>query len=295
MKKRNYTLYIGNKTKFLNFFRRLFKIPFIENFLVEIYTRGNNRFISKLIPPNYLYKKGSYRTIVRNGIKYKLDISNVVDHLTYFGFQDNCYDSVIKNIKSSEIILDIGANIGTTALFFAKKNPNAEIIAFEPHPDTFLRLQGNINNNKPNKIKIQEIGIGKKKNTLKLYEVNQTNPGMNRIICDNKDFPFKWIKITSIDNFVSENNIKNIDFIKIDVEGHEYDALIGGNKIIQRTKPIIFLELDDNNLKENNSCAKDVITFLYSMGYKYIYRADTNNTVNTQTDFTNCHFDIIAK
>lgn len=290
----NYRLKQTPKTKFLNFFRTFFTLPLFEKLLVSVTINSNSKFIQKLIPPNYLYKKDSFRHVTRKGIKYNLDISNVVDHYLFYGIEDSSYKPVLRELKKAKVILDIGANIGTTSLFFASINPNAQIISFEPHPDTFKRAVENIKLNNFQNIDLINIGLGEKKERLKLYEVNENNPGMNRIIAEDKDLPFKQIDIEMLDVIMLERGISKVDFIKIDVEGFEYSVLQGGKEII-KSKPMLFLELDDNNLKENNKSAKELIDLLLSFGYKEFYRADNSMPITTHDEFYNCHYDIIVK
>lgn len=296
MEQKKYHLKISVKTKILNFFRQAFKLAILEKTLVRLNTK-RAWLVKKIIPPNYLYKKGSHRAISRNGIRYSLDISQVVDHLLYFGFDDNAYASVTTDIKNAAVIFDVGANIGTTTLFFAQKNPRATIYAFEPHPDTFIRLKENIAlNDFSNTLLINE-GLGEKMEYLNLYEVNSSNPGMNRIKRkdNDHDYPFKTVYINTIDQFVKVNKIEKIDFIKIDVEGFELSVLKGAEETLKASKPIIFLELDDNNLQENGATAKTLIEFLMAVGYQQIYRACSQQPVTANTNFGNCHFDVIAR
>ena len=282
------------KTKFLNLFRFFFTFPLFEKFLVPRVQNNSSSFFKKLIPPDYLYKKGSFRYVTRDGINYKLDISNVVDHYLYYGNKEADYQSVLETIKKSGVILDIGANIGSISLYFASINSNAQILSFEPHPDTFSIAKENIKLNTFNNIKLLNIGLGEVKDVLKLYEVNKNNPGMNRIIAEEKKLPFKQIEIDTLDNVMLKNNITKVDFIKLDVEGYEYSVLKGGINTLY-SKPVLFIELDDNNLRENNKCAKELISLILSTGYKEIYRADNLTQITLDTDFSNCHYDIIAK
>jgi hypothetical protein len=136
---RNYQLEQTPRTKLLNVFRRLFTISLLENFLVARTLHQSSGFFKKLIPPDYLYKKNSFRYVTKEGINYKLDISNVVDHYLYYGNKDASYLCVLDAIKNSKVILDISANIGSISLYFASINPEAQIVSFEPHPDTFMR------------------------------------------------------------------------------------------------------------------------------------------------------------
>ncbi len=233
--------------------------------------------------------------VERNGIKYKLDISHVVDHFIYWGMTDTAYQSVQSELKNARTILDIGANIGYTSLYYASINPSAQIFSFEPHPDIFIRAQENIALNSFHNINLINLGLGEKKEVLKLYEVNEHNPGMNRIILEEKDIAFKKINVDTLDQFVIEKNITHLDFIKIDVEGFEYAVINGGKETIQKHKPLLFIELDDNNLKENNSSALALISLLYDLGYTKFYRTDNMSALSTGTDFSHCHYDMVAQ
>jgi FkbM family methyltransferase len=290
-----YHLKQSPKTKLLNFFRRSFTLPIFEKMLVKQTVGKSSALFQKIIPPDYLYKQGSYRVVTRNGLHLKLDISHVVDHYIYFGYKDTDYASVTDVITKSKTILDIGANIGTTSLYFASLNPTAQIYSFEPHPGSYKRAIENISLNNFTNIHLQNLGLGEKKETVKLYEVNEHNPGMNRIIAENKNLPFKTIEIDALDSVCNSLKIDQIDMIKIDVEGFEYSVLKGAKETIIKSKPLLFIELDDNNLKENNSSAKELISLLISYGYNNFYRANNSQAIGNDTSFDNCHYDIIAK
>ena len=293
-----YILKKSPKTRVLNFFRRLFftNQP-MEKFLIKRIIRSEpNSIWTKFVPPNYLYPLKTIRTGSRDNINYTFDISNFVDHFIYFGYKEGLFDPVKEDILKSKAIFDIGANIGWSAMYFSGLNQEARIYAFEPHPRTFERAQGNFKlNNFPN-VSFFQLGLGNKPDAVKLFEVDVHNPGMNRIIPGSQDeFPYVTITIDTIDNFVATQKIERIDFIKIDVEGFEFNVLQGGRKTLQEQRPVLFIELDDNNLRENNSSAFELINLLFSYGYQTIYRADTYVPVSVNTDFTSCHFDIVVK
>jgi len=290
-----YLLKKSYKVKFLDVFRTFFTIPLFEKLLLKRILHSSTQFWNKFIPPNYLYKTGNFRNATRQGIKYKLDISNVIDHFVYWAGEDPGYVSILEEIKKAKVILDIGANIGSTALYFASINPVAQIFAFEPDQQNYKRAMENVELNNFQNINLINIGLGEKNETRKLYEVNAKNPGMNRLTVTGEDLSFKEVNINKLDDFCLERKISELDFIKIDVEGFEYFVLTGGSGAIKNSKPLLFIELDDGYLKDNNKSAKDLINLLISFGYKKIYRADNLNSIVTTLDFTNCHYDIIAK
>src|SRR4030095_4821961 len=101
------------KTKVLNVGRRLFKVGIFENWLVKrTVNKEVSSFWCRLIPPEYLYSKNSYRVRKIDGAMYKLDISNVVDHGAFWGFQDKATSFFLSQLNKGHTIFDIGANIG---------------------------------------------------------------------------------------------------------------------------------------------------------------------------------------
>ncbi|HEY0041037.1 MAG TPA: FkbM family methyltransferase [Flavisolibacter sp.] len=290
-----YALYIGPKTRFLNFFRRVFTIPFVEYLLVKKMKGNHHRLWEKLIPPNYLYKSGSLRKTKIDGVAFLLDISNVVEHLAYFRIAPEKFELVQTPIQTATIIFDIGANIGSTALAFARENPGAKVFAFEPHPVTFQRAKTNIGLNHFDNIHLENKGLGAVKETKKLYQVIDNNPGMNRFMPGDSPYPFVHVEITTLDAFCLEHQVGHIDFMKVDVEGFEYFVLAGGRSVISRSHPVIYLELYDHGLKKNGYSARALISLLYDMGYNFVLNAYTNRPIDESTDLTDCDFDIIAE
>ncbi len=84
------------------------------------------------------------------------------------------------------------------------------------------------------------------------------------------------IKIVSLNSFCIENQIKKVDFLKIDVEGEEYSILKNSNNFLNKFKPLIYLEIH-NNLKNNSI---DLIKYLIKNNYTiYLVQTSDNNKI----------------
>lgn len=147
------------KTKLINVLRLIFTAPVFEKLLVTHLLKHPDSLLYKLVPPNYLYKKYSPRNVTRNGINCKLDISKVVDHDIYYGYKKNMYASVQDDLKNAQVILDIGANILNSSLYYAYTNPGAKIWAFEPHPGTYKIADENLHLNQFTNIHLLNMGL----------------------------------------------------------------------------------------------------------------------------------------
>lgn len=276
--------------------REIWKINILEKFLVkQTLDKDFGTFISKLPPNHYQYPIGTFRKTFRHGISYELDISDIVDWFIYYGFNDISRTKLYSFIKKDNIVFDIGANVGDVSLHFAKLVGNRGIVhSFEPDSTNYCRFQRNLNINKFSNIILNKKGLGNKNASYKIYTLNEKNKGMNRIINDSKESnEYREIQVITLDEYCETSNIKNIDLIKIDVEGFELNVLKGGIHTINNFHPTLFIELDDQNLVEQGDSAKDLVLFLEEKGY-YSINASTNQIISNQTDFSNCHYDIIC-
>lgn len=298
MKAKPYHLQISAKTRFLNFLRKFFIISGLDKFLAK-YARNNKRkaFVAKLIPPNYLYQPGTMRTCNVDGINFKLDISDTVGHTNYYSIGDQAEQLLFDFVQQGMVVIDIGANIAATTLNLAKRAlPGGKIFSFEPSPYNYQRASENISLNNFSNIKLINQGLGNEKTTAFLYNVNSHNRGMQRILNNDEgavSYEKAAVEIDTLDSSMQKFDIPKPSLIKIDVEGYEFKVLKGGMETIMKYMPALFIELDDNNLREQGSNAKELIQSLIQLRYK-IVNAATGSRVDENTNYTNCHFDILC-
>jgi FkbM family methyltransferase len=272
--------------------KNLFKIPLLENWIVKkTQNKQYGNFYVRLLPPNKAYPKNSWRNAERQGIKYHLDISDYMEYTLYFGIQTEPREKLYNLINDKMTIIDIGTNIGETLLNFAKINQNGINYGFEPVPYLYQRATKNIELNNFKNIILNNVALSDEKGSLFFQIPNNNNSGG---ISMNKENNGKEVKAITLDDFVNENQISQIDFIKIDVEGFEMNVLKGAKKVLEKFKPTMFIELDDQNLKKQKSSAKEVVTFLIQKNYT-IQHAENKQIINENFNFTNTHFDIICE
>ena len=283
------------KTKIFNFIRRIFLFPVFEKILVK-YTIGKNfgSIITKFPPNHYQYSKPTYRKVNRNNINYILDISDIVDWYIYYGFKEKSRQELLKLVNKGNVVFDIGANVGDVSMNAAMRVGNkGKVFAFEPDKTNFKRFNNNLNVNNFKNITFVNKGLGHVPGKYFLSVVDENNLGMNKIVINSDRIQGSSIDVITLDEYVKEKNITRIDVIKIEVEGFEMNVLLGGKKCIDAFKPKLFIEIDDNNLKEQESSAKEIISFLKNQDYD-IVNAETLMHVNVTDDFENCHYDIIC-
>lgn len=261
--------------------------------------KSSNSFIGKFAPNNYQYEVNSIRKLKYNGVILSVDISDYVGHYLYFGFKDYSNESLISLVSPGDTIIDIGTNIGATALQLAFCVGNTGFVyGFEPDPLNYYKCIENIKLNKTNNILVENVGLGDGIANLNMVVQSPLNRGGNRIKSkiDDERIEQKMVKITTLDKWLSNKTSMNkIDVIKIDVEGYEMKVLQGGFQTIKKYKPKLFIEVDDNNLREQNCSAKELIDLLLDFGYNNILHSISNEPIDLNYRFKDCHFDIIVK
>lgn len=284
------------KTRLFNVIRKRFANKFIDGFFAMLLQKFSftKPIVSRLVAPEYLYNNPSPRYYQCNGIKMNLNISNLVDHCIYFSTDQKAIDRFITQIKPNDTVIDIGANIGYTALQFSRACEKGSVYAIEPSKVLFKTVEDHLSLNEVKNTKVLNIGLGEKEETVRLYKVSTSNSGMNRVLKDN-DAPFdsESIIIKRLDNVVAEQNIQKVNAIKIDVEGYEYKILKGAFDTLKKFHPILLIEIDDLNLKEQQSSPIELFEFLFDLNYS-LFNASSMTEINLNDDFTGVHFDIIC-
>ncbi len=278
----------------LDTLRAFWKFEPLERFLASL-TQGRTygTFITKLAPNHYQYGKGTKRHVLRDGIHYELDLSDIVDWYIYFGFIDPARKHLYPLLRPGDVVVDIGANVGDISMHFARiVGPSGRVLAFEPHPLNHTRMKRNLELNHFNNIVLERVGLGARPGRFAIKSIEEGNQGMNRIVAD--DAAGHMIEVTTLDDHLASRPVPRLDLIKIDVEGFELNVLQGAEQVLRRFWPILFIELDDRNLREQDTDARGLIRFLEKIGYTSV-RADNGAVITAASDLHHCHFDIIAK
>ena len=172
---------------------------------------------------------------------------------------------------STGYFLDLGANIGTTGIYFCKNlTPNLKLLAFEPDPENFKLLRINIIlNDMRARTTLVRRGLGLEKNEIALHK-HPTNPGANTLLNHFGDWaPTETVKIISLDSYLAKNKIaaSEVKYIWIDTEGFEAQVLLGMKNLIKENPAPIFMEC---NLKAwDNSGHFDAMMALLAEGYSH--------------------------
>jgi FkbM family methyltransferase len=135
-------------------------------------------------------------------------------------------------IKPGMRIVDVGANIGYYVLLFEHwAGPGANIVAIEPSPENLPELRLNIERNGLRNVRLHEVALGASSGTASLLE------GINSGVVPPGGGSYQ-VQVRSLDELLTER----VDFLKIDVDGYEGFVLEGARRVLERDRPILFLE-----------------------------------------------------
>ena len=144
-------------------------------------------------------------------------------------------------VQSGDTVLDIGANIGTHTLWFANKvGEKGSVIAFEPQRLIFQTLCANMALNSIKHVDCKQLGVGYSKRLVTvpvLDPLKENNFGGLSIEGHTEGEPVAICRVDDI-------GLSRCDFIKMDVEGMEPEALQGAMNTIVKCRPVLYLELD---------------------------------------------------
>ena len=227
----------------------------------------------------YLTKKGLRYPFLKkiNGIviqKLKSDKAVIDGHTIYLDKDDSMrlstrghYEPFVadiakKYLKEGDIVFDIGANIGYFTLLFARLvGKKGKVYAFEPNSENMRLLKKNAEANGYTNIVFVEKAVSNKNEKMKFYLSNDSST--RHSLHENEYCRSSFIEVEAValnDYFDAK---QKVHFIKLDVEGAEFDALQGMSRLLQENEKITLVtEFTPDFLKNLNINPKDFINFL---------------------------------
>jgi FkbM family methyltransferase len=170
------------------------------------------------------------------------------------GFERETIPLFYRLAECARVTFDVGAHVGTFSLLAAHANLEGRVYAFEPMPGTFERLRRNVAMNGLANVRCANLAVGQFKTTSRLfYETGTAIPGEASLRRECTE-AFRWaspggeiseteVAVTTLDEFVRENDLAGVDLVKIDTEGTEPEVLRGLADTLRRDRPDVVCEV----------------------------------------------------
>ncbi|MFD2823059.1 FkbM family methyltransferase [Lacinutrix iliipiscaria] len=244
---------------FINIFYRLIYHPKLNYIIRNLNYLFKDLLLNKIkIPPSGII---NLKTDSGN-LKMETNQTSYLTQLLFWnGYKSFEYSKIFESLsKDISVFLDIGSNIGYYSLLAIKANPKIKAYAFEPAKGPKHYLQKNIKlNHFENNIIHKNIALSNTTGKIDFYEVenvkyqylkyNLAGEGNAGTKTTSRNFIKNSVHSETLNKFIEDESIENIDLIKIDTEGTEVDILNSGKESIVKFQPIIICETLFNNIE----------------------------------------------
>ena len=235
------------------------------------------RLASRLLKLVQFWNHGNSRRIAKRGnLTWSLDINEGIDIAIYlFGaFERSTIWAYSRVLTSGDDVFDIGANCGAHTLHFAQLVGNrGRVVAFEPTNYAFERIQTNlrINSSLVDHVELHQIALTDSQNFNPQSELYASWPlnGKENLhpTHGGRLHSTTGAKFMSLDEFVVQNKIDKLDFIKLDVDGDEPRIISGGLRTLETFHPSILMEWCPDLFSDPVRDALEIQSALVDLGY----------------------------
>jgi FkbM family methyltransferase len=236
------------------------------------------------------------------GFKMPCNLNEMLQRQCYFfgtyfleDYILQCWQSAAKGAK---VILDVGANAGIYSLAALASQRDAIIHAFEPTPEIAARLRATASLNGLDQLYVHEVAVSSVNGYATLIRYRGelgTNDGMNFICQDQTKYNRDLVRTVCLDWFCENESIDCIDLLKLDIQGHEYSALMGAKDLITAGRiGTIFMELNWTCEASAACPASQSIRLLEQAGYRFS-RPGKLLTWETAGDWLRALSDVVAR
>lgn len=160
--------------------------------------------------------------------------------------------------------IDVGANIGVFTLPFARfVRGDGRVIALEPEPANFAVLERRVRaSGLKELVQLHRAVAAEREGTLYL-SVNPAHPGDHKIADHGEPVPG-----LTLDRLIKDAGDPRVSLIKIDVQGAELRVLQGAAEVIDKHRPALVIELDENALRQQGASIRQLADWLDARGYR---------------------------
>ena len=187
-------------------------------------------------------------------------------------------------VGEGDVCVDIGANVGALTLAMARRvGASGKVYAFEPGPLTYPRLTRNLELNPSIRGRVVPLQLGVADTPGTLYWNEEPDNRGNATLLRPSGAP---VRVVSIDGFFADTPVQRLRFVKIDVEGMEYEVLSGGRSTWRAHQPLIYFEtLRDFESARGLPLFDRIEVLLRELGYA-LFRVDAERRLRAVTAST---------
>ena len=188
---------------------------------------------------------------------------------------------------SGMTVYDVGAFQGLLTLFFASRSK--AVVCFEPNTQNHKRLTENLMLNGIKNVEVRKVGVGSRQEKRKMVGSPLMGGGASvdgraaeELLRSGAGTVVEEVSIVALDEEIPQANLPVPDFIKIDIEGWEIEALRGARKTLELYKPTLFLEMHGQTMREKRRKVAEIVDFLWGINYRSIRHIETDTSITPE-------------
>jgi FkbM family methyltransferase len=252
----------------------------LSRFLTALPDFRGKRQLTRLLFGNHIKRQSNKIIKGLHGIRYK--VPNCVEIIGFEIFVNGIYekatsDFIIKHLPHNGVYIDIGANIGGIAFPIAKKRPDVTVVCVEASLNVFTYLEQNMQLNKlSNCILVNKAISDVDDQHIEIF-TPQEHFGKGCLIYTEADSR-ESVTTTTVDTLTERYDLENISLLKVDIEGYEYYAFKGAEKLLSAPNaPDIVFEFENYaEVRAGGVEPGDAQRLLLEYGYK-LFMIEKNN------------------
>lgn len=225
---------------------------------------------------------GSLEARFDGDLRLLADLSDHIESMIYLHEMQQGDRGLVRYLKcqwrSGQIVLDVGANVGVISLMAAKRvRPQGRVLAFEPVAPNAERLTANLALNGFTHVEVYRLALSDREGESRIWIPAHRNLGMCSLHEREEPGEFQPVKLTRLDSFLAEYPVPRLDWIKVDVEGHEMAFLRGARGVIARFRPAMAVELSRVHLARAGTSPQEIVKFYMDLNYATRGLTDTGD------------------
>lgn len=169
-------------------------------------------------------------------------------------------------VKPGMVCFDVGANMGFYTVLMARVAKS--VVSFEPALSMHQRLRRHIELNHLSNVVAERLALSDHRGQGTIYVTPDTASIDPQHWSKDKAVSVDTFDCLTLDEYCSEHKVERIDFMKVDIDGHEAAFLRGAAETLSRHKPNLIIEIAPECLARGEQEATEICNWLVSLGYR---------------------------
>jgi FkbM family methyltransferase len=256
----------------------------ISSVLAKLPVRGKERVTRPILSR----VRGDY--VVRvGGVRMLLSPRDYVQRCVMLGcFEREDTEKARRLLRPGDAVIDVGANCGGLSAIYAQcVGPTGLVLGFEPNPRLKARLDFMKENNALPQLESRPVGLGDQDAEIALSLPPVESGNEDATMATVEGWETTTVRIRRLDDELAAFPGRRFRLMKIDIEGHEHQALLGGKKALSEgLVENLLVEINPYWLKKQDSSASDLWDYIVSLGFV----AETAKPSMRMDELANCWF-----